>query len=289
MQGLKQLFLPITATLKFIQNHFKALIFILILFLLFAPASEESFVPNNLHQVNLSGVILDTTETVQELDEARINDQIKAVLLIIDSPGGAVPPSLEVAYAVKRLAQTKPIVVYAKGTLASGGYYAAIWADEIIANPGSMIGSIGVIMQGVNVEELMDKIGIKTQVAKRGKYKQVGTGDREWSPYETQEIQKVIDGTYDMFVGDVAAARELNISQSHIYADAHIFTASQAKDVGLIDSIGVLYDAKLKVEVLANVEFPVWNQESKIDRFFKQLGMKSASFLHTYFPSQSLR
>ncbi len=288
MEGLKQLFLPITATIKFIQNHFKAMLFLLLLFLIFAPSSQDGLSAYNLKSINLAGPIFDTTDVVYELEDARQDSGVEGVLLIVDSPGGAVAPSLEVAYAVKRLSQSKPVVVYAKGTLASGSYYASIWADEIMANPGSMVGSIGVIMQGINTEELMSKIGIKSQVASRGEFKQVGTSDREWSKAERAEIQKVIDGTYEMFVSDVSSARDLNISQSHLYADAHIFTAAQAKEVGLVDTLGVLYDAKLRLETLSGVQEPIWNQESRVDKFIKEIGAKSAQIIHTYFPNQSL-
>ncbi|OQX57228.1 MAG: endopeptidase IV [Helicobacteraceae bacterium 4484_230] len=289
MEGLKKLFLPIAATLGFIQNHFKAMIFLLILFLLFAPAAKEDLKPVNLQQITLSGPIFDATDVVEQIDKALEDDGIKGALLVVDSPGGAVAPSLEISYAVKRLSEKKPVVVYAKGILASGSYYASIWADEIMANPGSMVGSIGVIMQGANFEELMQKIGIKTQVVKAGKFKQVGTPDREWTKYEKEELNKVIQGTYAMFVNDVAAARKLDVNNSDAYANAHIFTAAQAKDAGLIDSIGVNHDAKKHLETLAKVTDPTWSKEDKFDRFIRNLSTESISLLHTYFPALSLR
>jgi protease-4 len=289
MEGLKKLFLPITATLGFIQNHFKAMIFLLILFLLFAPAAKDDLEPVNLQQITLTGPIFDATDIVEQIDEALEDDGIKGVLLVVDSPGGAVAPSLAISYAVKRLSGKKPVVVYAKGVLASGSYYASIWADEIMANPGSMVGSIGVIMQGANLEELMQKIGIKTQVVKAGKFKQVGTPDREWTPYEKEELDKVIQGTYAMFVNDVATARKLDINDSDTYANAHIFTASQAKDAGLIDSVGVSHDAKKHLETLAKVTDPTWSKEDKFDRFIRNFSAESISLLHTYFPPLSLR
>ncbi len=289
MEGLKKLFLPITATLGFIQNHFKAMIFLLIVFLIFAPSDQEDLIPANLQQISLIGPIMDVTEVIEQIDEADKNSHIQGVLLVVDSPGGAVPPSLEVAYAIKRLKEKKPVVVYAKGILASGSYYASIWANEIIANPGSMVGSIGVIMQGANLEELMQKIGIKSQVIKAGKFKQVGTPDREWTAYEKEELNKVIQGTYAMFVHDVASARNLDINNSDSYANAHIFTAAQAKEVGLIDTLGVAHDAKKRLAELADIKKPIWKKEDKIDQFLRKLGAQSNIILHTYFPSISLR
>ena len=289
MQFLKKLFSPITATLGFIQNHFKAMVFVLILVLLFAPASEEDLTSNNLQSINLVGPIFDASEVLEQIEKAGENNNVKGVLLVVDSPGGAVAPSIEIAYAIKRLRTKKPVIAYAKGTIASGSYYASIWANEIIANPGSMVGSIGVIMQGADMSELMDKIGISSQSVKAGKYKQVGTPDRKWEPFEINELNKVIQGTYDMFTKDVADARGLDIKKRDKFANAHIFTAEQAKDVGLIDSLGVSYDAKMKLILLSGVENPVWNKEDKFDKILKKLSASTAVTLHTYFPALTLR
>ena len=289
MEFLRKLFLPITAPLKFIQNHFKAMIFLLIVFVMFAPQSGDDLTPNNLVQIDLIGPIMDATEIVQKIDDARINDTIKGVLLSVDSPGGAVAPSVEIAYALQRLKAVKPVVAYAKGTMASGSYYASIWANEIISNPGSMIGSIGVIMQGTDLSEIMSKIGIKTQIVQAGKYKRVGAPDRPWKDYEVNELNKVIHGTYDMFTEDVANARDLNITQRDLYANAHIFTAKQAMQVGLVDSLGVSYDAKKRVATLAKVKEPVWNKENKFDKLMKKLSATTAVTLYTYFPNLVLK
>lgn len=289
MKFIKKIFSPIMAIMGFIQNHFKAMIFLLILFLIFAPKNDVDFTPNNLMQINLTGPIMEVSEVVKQIDDAAFNNSIKGVLFVVDSPGGAVAPSIEIAYAIKRLKERKPVVVYASGTIVSGSYYASIWANEIIANPGSMVGSIGVIMQGADLSELMSKIGIKSQSVQAGKYKKVGTGDREWAPYEVNELNKVINATYDLFTNDVAKARGLDINKRDSFANAHIFTAEQAKDVGLVDTIGVIYDAKEKVIELSGVAHPVWNKEDKFDKLLKKLSASSAVTLHTYFPALSLR
>jgi len=289
MELIKKIFLPITVPMKFIQEHFKAMIFLLILFLLFAPSSEQNLIPNNLQQINLVGPLMEVSEVLEEIEKARENDTIKGVLLVVDSPGGAVAPSIEIAYAIKRLKEKKPVVVYAKGTIASGSYYASIWADEIMVNPGSMVGSIGVVMQGADVSGLMDTIGIKTQSVQAGKYKKVGTTDRPWTDYEVNELNKVIQGTYDMFTEDVAKARGLDVKKRDLYANAHIFTAKQAKHVGLVDSLGVTYDAKLKTAELSGVSNPVWNKEDQFDKIMKKLSATTAVTLHTYFPALILK
>ncbi|OHD96849.1 MAG: endopeptidase IV [Sulfurimonas sp. RIFCSPHIGHO2_12_FULL_36_9] len=284
MQFIKNIFSPILAVMKFIQEHFKAMIFLLIVFLIFAPTSNEDLKPNNLEEIYLTGPIMDVSDVVKQIDEASSNEHVRGILLNVDSPGGAVAPSIEVAYAIKRAREKKPVIAYASGTIASGSYYASIWANEIVANPGSMVGSIGVIMQGADVSELMSKIGIKSQSVQAGKYKKVGAPDREWTKYEIDELNKVINGTYDLFTTDVANARGLDINKRDDYANAHIFTAHQAKDVGLVDSIGVGYDAKNRLAQLSGVVKPVWNEDDKIDRLMKKLSAQTAVMLYTYFP-----
>jgi protease-4 len=288
-EGMRKLFLPITAPLRFIQEHFKAMIFLLLLFVIFAPSNEQSLLPNNLQHIALKGPIFDAGEIVHELDTAAQNRAVKGVLVDVSSPGGAVAPSVEISYAIKRLREEKPVVVYASGVCASGGYYASIWADRIIANPGSMVGSIGVIMQGADFSGLMEKLGVKAQVVSAGRYKQLGTADREWTPEEREELEKVIHGTYELFVGDVAQARNLDPAQHSRYADAHIFTAQQAKEVGLVDEVGVRYDAEQELIRLSGVEKPVWNEEDRFEKIMRKLTAEGMLMLNTYFPAVSLR
>jgi len=285
MNFIKKIFSPIGATLNYIQNHFKAIVFLFIVAIVFMPASEKDLIPNNLQQIDLIGPIMDASEVLEQIENATNNNNIKGVLLNIDSPGGAVAPSVEISYAIKRLRTKKPVIVYASGTLASGSYYASIWADKIIANPGSMVGSIGVIMEGADLSGIMSKIGIKTQTVQAGKYKKVGTQDRPWKPYEINELNKVIQGTYDMFVADVAKARRLDVKKSNIFANAHIFTAFQAKNVGLIDSVDVKFNAKKALVKLSGVSNPVWNKEDKFDKLIRKLSATTAVAIHTYFPA----
>lgn len=289
MNAVKSLFGALGAVITYIQNHFRAMLFLLLVVVIFAPSGEESGGSANLQSLELTGTILDTTELVRAIDKAAKNKQIEGVMLVVDSPGGAVPPSLEVAYALKRLKAKKPVVVYAKGVLASGSYYASIWASEIVANPGAMVGSIGVILQGFNVEELLKKVGVATQIAKAGKFKQAGTPERLWTEYERAELEKVINATYTMFVADVAEARGLDAAMHTRFADAHIFTAAQARQIGLIDAVGVEYDARKRLEALSGVAEPAWKEPSRIDKFFHQMGAETSAWLYRYFPSVSLR
>jgi protease-4 len=152
-----------------------------------------------------------------------------------------------------------------------------------------MVGSIGVIMQGANFSELAKKVGVSAQVVKAGKFKEVGTGAREWTPYEKEELAKVVNDTYRLFVGDVAKARKLDPLKDTEFADAHIFTASQAREVGLIDKLGVAYDAKNALVELSGVKKPVWKEEDKVDTFMRRLSGETASFLGAYFSNLTLK
>ncbi len=273
---IKKLFYPIIAILDFITKYFKTVVFLTIIYFVMA-SSEDSALNSstvesaNLQKIELSGPIMSIEKVLRKINDAKQNDNIKGVLLLVNSPGGAVAPSVELAYAIKELTELKPVVAYASGIMASGSYYASIWANKIIANPGAMVGSIGVIFQGTNVEELMKTIGVKTQTVKAGKYKEAGTPTREWASYEKEELQKVIKDTYNMFVTDVANARKLKVEDHKIYADAHIFTSSQAKKVGLVDEVTTLTYAKAEIEKLSGVDKPVWKKEDKLEKFLDKV------------------
>ena len=289
MEFIKKIFSPITATLKFFSEHFKGLLFVLILFLIFAPSSEKELEKPNLQKIVLSGAIMDVSEVLEKIQKAKKDKNIKGVLLEVNSPGGAVAPSIEISNAIKELKKQKPVIVYASGTIASGSYYASIWADKIIANPGSMVGSIGVILEGADVSGLMSKIGIKTQTIQAGKYKKVGTPDRAWKPYEIAELNKVIQDTYDMFCEDVAKARKLELKKRDSWANAHIFTSRQAKKVKLIDEVATISVAKKELEKLSGVKKPIWAKEDKFEKLLKKLTASASVVLYTYFPPITLK
>jgi len=271
MKFFKILFSPITAPISFIQRNFKATLLVLLLIFIYNSSNKETLTNANLQEINLNGAIMDASEILSKINSAKKDHNIKGVLLIVNSPGGAVAPSVEIAYAIRELNRLKPVIAYASGTMASGSYYSAIWANKIIANPGSMVGSIGVIMQSYNASKLLDNIGIKTQTVKVGTYKEAGTPTRAWSKEETAELNKVIKNTYDMFVSDVANARKLDIKDHKKFADAHIFTASQAKEVGLIDEVDTLSRAKELVVMRSGVKNPIWKRKDKIDKFVEKL------------------
>lgn len=284
----KKLFFPIIAILDFITKYFKTIVFLTIIYIMFFYSNEErNNVTNiaNLQKIDISGPILDVTKVLKNIEKAKDDEDIKGVLVIVDSPGGAVAPSVEIAYAIKELKELKPVVVYASGVIASGSYYASIWANKIIANPGSMVGSIGVIMQGMNIEELMQKIGVETQTVKAGKYKETGTPTRKWFDYEEKQLQSVIDDTYNMFVSDVATARNLDIKNLNLFADAKIFTSKQAKEIGLIDEVATITIAQNTLKELAKVQKPVWKEEDRFEKFMDKFLSEAISKISMNFVS----
>ncbi|MDQ1325937.1 MAG: protease [Campylobacterota bacterium] len=268
--------------IKWIGQHFLGMLFLLIAFVVLMPESAP-LNPANLQKIDLFGPIMDADAIVKQIEKAQKDPYIKGVLLNVNSPGGAVPPSVEIAYAIKELKQHKPVIAYASGIMASGSYYSSIYAQKIIANPGAIVGSIGVIMESANIQELMDKIGIKTQIVKQGTYKEAGTPTREWTIQERTELETLTRDTYALFVQDVATARGLDINNSASYADAHIFSSMRAKAAGLIDEIGTMSTAKTQLALLANVKNPIWKEKDKLETFLDQLGNKSILKIQNYF------
>jgi len=269
---------PIWGPIEFIQNHFKAVLLVLILFAVFYSSESENIKQPNLAKIYLTGPIISADEFLAEVKKAE-EKKVKGALIVVNSPGGAVGPSVEMSLAVKRLKTKMPVVVYSEDAIASGSYYASIWADKIIANPGSIVGSIGVIFEGVNIEPLMKKLGVETQVVKAGEYKEMGTFARKWSKQEREGLESVINDTYAMFVGDVAQARKLDVNRSKEYANAQVFTAREAQKRGLIDSTGSINDAENELAKMAKVGEPVWLEKSKMESILKQVASETATRL----------
>ncbi len=277
------MFKTIGTAIKWIGQHFMGMLFLLIAFVVLTPSSSTQLNTANLQEIQLTGPIMSADAILKEIETAQKDENIKGVLLNVDSPGGAVPPSIEIAYAIRELKKHKPVVAYASGIMASGSYYASIYANKIIANPGSIVGSIGVIMESANIEELMQTIGIKTQIVKQGTYKEAGTPTREWTQEERTELERLTKDTYELFVADVAEARGLDVTQNKSYADAHIFSSKRAKDAGLIDAIGVKSTAKADLIKLAKVKKPEWKEKDKLESFMEQFAAKSMMHLRGYF------
>ena len=259
------------APLDFIMKYFKALVFLLIVFLIFMPSSSGNSSLANVARIDLKGMIIQSDSFLEELSKLENNPNIKGVLLVIDSPGGTIPPSVEISEAVKRIRSKKPIVVYAQGSMASGSYLAGVWADRIIANKGALVGSIGVILNGVDVSELAEKLGIKTQILKAGIYKEAGTFMRPWNKQEEEMLKGLIKEQYEMFVSEVVAARNLEIAKEGDFAQGRVFSASNALKLGLVDSIGSIYEAQKTLFELGKIQNPIWLQKSEMEMYLEKI------------------
>jgi protease-4 len=206
--------------------------------------------------IRVEGVILDAKDTVAELKRFGDSSSVKAIVLRIDSPGGGVVPSQEIHDAVQRVrSKHKKTVVASMGTVAaSGGYYIAAAADRIIANPGTLTGSIGVIMELVNLEGLLKKVGVEGIVVKSGHYKDIGSPFRKMGPDDRRVLQAVMDDVHDQFIEAVAEGRSLDVAAVRKLADGRIFTGRQAVDAKLVDELGDLDDAVRIAADLVGIE-----------------------------------
>lgn len=208
--------------------------------------------------IRIEGPILDSRATVDELETYGDDPLVKAIVLRLDTPGGGVAPSQEIYNAVKRvrLDKQKTVVASMGNVAASGGYYIAVASDRILANPGSLTGSIGVVMQLANLENLMNTIGVKNIVIKSGRYKDVGSPFRMMGEEDRQLLQSVLDDAHRQFIEAVAAGRSLDAADVEALADGRIFTGQQAKDVLLVDDLGDLTDAVKLAADMSGLQSP---------------------------------
>ncbi|EJE0082324.1 signal peptide peptidase SppA [Campylobacter jejuni] len=279
MQILKSFFKALGCGIKFINTYFKTFVLLLIVIWILMPSANSSSNLSNLERIDLKGEIFDSSAVLEKIINAKNDSNIKGVLFVIDSPGGAFAPSMELALAIKDLKIKKPVLVYASGTMASGSYLAGVGANKILANPASFIGSIGVIMQGADLSGLANKLGIKEQTIQAGEFKSAGTFARAWNENERNFLQGLIDQSYDLFTGFVAKERALDLNKKDQWANARVFLAAKAKELGLIDELSNYENAKKELEKLANVSNPVWKEEDKIDKFLNRLEGQTSSLI----------
>jgi protease IV len=191
--------------------------------------------------------VLEALKTVEERG-------FPALLLRIDSPGGTVGDSQEIYSALKRLQEKVKIVASFGNISASGGVYIGMGAQHIMANPGTITGSIGVILRGNNLERLLDKLGVSFKVIKSGPYKDILAFDRELTEPEQNILQELIDVSYHQFVQTVADARQLTVDTVKSFADGRIFTGQQALELGVVDRLGTEEDARRWAAELAGLD-----------------------------------
>ncbi len=237
---------------------------------------------NHLEVVRLTGTIGGDTSTLEvrnRLLKLATEDNVKGVLLSINSPGGTVGASKEIYEAVKTLKAKKPVYVSMLDVAASGGYYVASAADRVYANEGTLTGSIGVILSGLNVAKLLDRVGIEPQTIKTGPYKDIFSPYRKLSESERQLLEGLAQNIYEKFVNDVAEGRRVDPNQIKAVADGRIFTGAQAVEYKLVDAIGTEAQVEEALRQAARQKFgldekeklPLKESPPSLERFLQQL------------------
>ena len=236
-------------TILFFTLFIFFLVFVSVIFTLISKGVRDK-----VALVRVEGPIIEAKTVVEEIKGYVKDSSVRAIVLRVDSPGGGVVPSQEIFNEVKKAKAVKKVVVSMGSVAASGGYYISAPADRIIANPGTITGSIGVIMVVPNLKGLLDKVGIKTEVVKSGKNKDLASVFRGIGSEERQIIQGVMDDVHEQFIGAVAEGRNMEIDKARRISDGSIFSGRQAIGVGLVDEIGDLDDAVKVAGKLAGIE-----------------------------------
>lgn len=240
--------------------------------------------------IKIENIITHSADIVRQIKKYADDKSVKAIVLRINSPGGSVAPSQEIYNEIIKVRKNsnKKVITSMGNISASGGYYIACASDKIVANPGTITGSIGVIMTFSNIEELMSKIGLKAEVIKSGKFKDTGSPMRKFTEEEKQLMQNVIDDVYDQFINVVAKGRNLDIDKVKELSDGRIFTGRQAFKVGLVDKLGSLEDAiELGAKMVSIKGKPkVISEKKEKNLLFRLLGGKILSYL-SFLPNKS--
>ena len=240
--------------------------------------------------VRIEGPIIDSKNAVDEIKDYTKDPSIKAIVLRVDSPGGAVAPSQEIYEEVRKATAKKKVVVSMGSLAASGGYYISSPASKIVANPGTLTGSIGVIMEIPNIEGLMNKVGVKTEVIKSGRHKDIASMFRGIGKEERVILQGVLDDVHEQFIKSVAEGRKMVLEDVRKIADGRIFTGKQALAIGLVDELGNLEDAVKAAAKLAGIkgEPEVVSKKEKIS-FLELLRGKFPKELSDFFPAVKIK
>lgn len=227
----------------------------------------------NIGIVEINGMILSSKKTIQDIRTFHDDDAIKAIILRIDSPGGGIGPSQEIYREIMKIRKDKKIITSMGSVAASGGYYIASATQGIVANPGTLTGSIGVIMEYANIMEIAKKIGIAPVVIKSGEFKDMGSPLRELKESEKKIFQALVNELHLQFVTDAATARGIDVQTMATLADGRVYTGQKALKLKLIDRLGNLDDAVQWAGELADIKEelkPVYPREDKMT-FFKNL------------------
>ena len=240
MSGKKQPILIVFLILGFVALFLGVTMIFVLTF--FGPSSDFSF-GEKIGVIPVEGPISDSRAITAQLVKFKKDETIRAIILRIDSPGGGVGPSQEIYREVMKTRKTKKVIASMGGLAASGGYYIAAAADKIVANPGTITGSIGVIMEFVRLEELLKKLGISLEVMKTGEFKDIGSPHRKMTEREKELIERLLSDVQGQFVRAVARGRKLPEEKVRETADGRIISGSRAKELGLVDRLGNFQDA----------------------------------------------
>lgn len=227
---------------------------------------------NKIGVIPIEGVISSSTDIAGQIEKFRKDDSIKAIVLRINSPGGAVAPTQEIYREIRKTIKEKKVVASIGSVGASGGYYIAAAADKIVANPGTITGSIGVIMNFIQIKRLLKKIGIKLESIKSGEFKDLGAPYRDMTGREKKLIHDILMEVKEQFVKAISEGRHLPIKQVEKIADGRILLGSQAKRLGLVDELGNFQDALELAKRLAKIKgkvkivYPEYHRVSLLGR-----------------------
>ena len=260
---------------------FILLSFIISLLMIF---KEKDFGKPQIGILQIKGIILDAEEYLMAIKEMAKKKSIKAIVVRIDSPGGSVGASQEIFEELKKTRNLKPVIVSMGSVAASGAFYVALGGTKIFASPGTITGSIGVVLEIPNIEKLLKKIGIESETIKSGAYKDTGSIYRPLTPEEKKYLTKKVKLIHDQFIKAISEERKISIEKVKSFADGRIFTGEEAKSLGLVDKIGNFWDAVEEAKKMAKIsEAKLVFMPKKKGFLSKILEEKSSLILESFF------
>jgi len=260
---------------------FILLSFIISLLMIF---KEKDFGKPQIGILQIKGIILDAEEYLIAIKEMAKKESIKAIVVRINSPGGSVGASQEIFEELKKTRNLKPVIVSMGSVAASGALYVALGGTKIFASPGTITGSIGVVLEIPNIEKLLKKIGIESETIKSGAYKDTGSIYRPLTPEEKKYLTKKVKLIHDQFIKAISEERKISIEKVKSFADGRIFTGEEAKSLGLVDKIGNFWDAVEEAKKMAKIsEAKLVFMPKKKGFLSKILEEKSSLILESFF------
>jgi len=239
--------------LAFIGGMVVFFIFLGFLFSFLMIFKEKDFGKPQIGVLQIKGVILESEEYLMAIKDMAKKDSIKAIVVRIDSPGGSVGASQEIFEELKKTRKIKPVVVSMGSVAASGGFYVALGGEKIFASPGTITGSIGVVLELPNIEKLLKKIGVETETIKSGAYKDTGSIYRPLTPEERKYLVQKVKLIHDQFIRTISEERKISLEKVKEIADGRIFTGEEALTLGLIDKLGNFWDAVEEAKKMAKI------------------------------------